>query len=68
MVVSDSSSFGLLLHRNRTSARLVSEAKQARDHLRNAHTTEQRRMAAMELESAIKRLSEWIRMAELTTQ
>ena len=61
----DSSNSGLRLRRNLTSGRLVSHAEEARNHLRNAASTEQKRQAAVELESAVKRLSEWIRLMEL---
>jgi hypothetical protein len=68
MVGFDISSSGLLLHRKQTSARLASEAQEARKHFRNADGTEQKHKAAAELEAAVKRLSEWIRFVELKEQ
>jgi hypothetical protein len=66
MVGFDSSNSGLLLHRKQTSARLASEAEEARNHFRNADGTKQKQKAAAELEAAVKRLTEWIRFGELT--
>jgi hypothetical protein len=62
MIGTNSSDSALRIRRNLTSSRLVSHAEEARNHLRSAASAEQKRRAAVELESAVKRLSEWIRL------